>query len=86
MTKNQEELYAKVQRWKEDGFNDLNKFKKAVMDINNYPYEVPDAYTQEKYLQALNYVLMWKENFWKEFENEREKTESTATHSRKTSR
>ena len=78
MTKTQEELFAKVQRWKEDGFNDLQKFTKSVMDINNYPYEVPDAYSLERYLQALNYVLMWKENFWKEFENERKKTESNS--------
>lgn len=83
MTKTQEELYTKVKRWKEDGFNDLQKFTKSVMDINNYPYEVPDNYTQEKYLQALNYVLMWKENFWKEFENERKRTESNSRKYRK---
>lgn len=82
MTKNQEEMYAKVQRWKEDGFNDLQKFTKAVMDINNYPYEVPDNYTQERYLQALNYVLMWKDNFWKEFENERKTQENNNTRKR----
>ena len=79
MTKAQEETLIKVQRWKEDGFNDLNKFKKAVMEINNYPYYVPDGYTLERYLQALNYVCEWKDNFWKEFENERKTQESKNT-------
>ena len=85
MTKAQEETLIKIQRWKEDGFSDLNKFTKAIMDINNYPYEVPDDYTMERYLQALNYVLMWKDNYWKEFENER-KTQENNSHPRKTSR
>ena len=85
MTKNQEELLIKLQRWKEDGFNDLMKFNKAIMEINNYPYELPDAYTNEKYLQALNYVLNYKDEFWKEFENER-KTQENNSHPRKTSR
>ena len=76
MTKDKQELLSKIQRWKEDGFNDLNKFKKAVMDLNNYCYYVPDNYTLEKYLQALNYVCEWKDNFWKEFENERKTKEN----------
>ena len=76
MTKDKQELLTKIQRWKEDGFNDLMKFKKAVMDVNNYPYYVPDNYNLEKYLQALNYVCEWKDNFWKEFENERKTQEN----------
>ena len=85
MTKNQEGLLIKLQRWKEDGFNDLMKFNKAIMEINNYPYELPDAYTNEKYLQALNYVLSYKDEFWKEFENER-KTQENNNHSRSSSK
>ena len=76
MTKDKQELLTKIHRWKEDGFNDLMKFKKAVMDVNNYPYYVPDNYNLEKYLQALNYVLSYKDEFWKEFENERKTQEN----------